>query len=207
MMFCTVVVLCCSRGAKKSSSEVLADSYSGMLRLTQDFEYAAVTYAKIIVSELALPPEQKSIKPLSRKSSSLPLRGECYAVQSIIFHVTNSSLLKRNTDIDESSFQAHSQEVLLGDIDYISTKLLGNDMRGATSLFNCDSSAFSVPLRSIIDYHGFRLLASSQMPIHNEDVRVCVRSFLWSPVRCGCIRRSVWWAHSSSCSAAYSSLS
>jgi len=159
-----------SHGMKKTSDEVLADSYSGMLRLTQDFEYAAVTYAKIIVSELALPPQQKSIKPMSRKTSSLPLRGECYAVQSIVFHVTNSSLLQRNTHIDEASLETSSQELLFGDIDYISTKLLGNDMRGATSLFNCDSSAFHVPLRLMIDYNGFRLLASSLLPIHNDDV-------------------------------------
>lgn len=40
------------------------DKYSSLSHLAQDFIYASKLYAKVIVSELYVPPEHKTIKPV-----------------------------------------------------------------------------------------------------------------------------------------------
>ena len=64
------------------------EKFEALRDLARDFEYAAQLYARLIVSEVCLPAEKKSIKPLETHSGSINAGGTKFiCAGSILFKV------------------------------------------------------------------------------------------------------------------------
>ena len=75
---------------------ISAEKYTKLDHLSRDFEYASKTYAKIIISELPLPLDQKTVKPCSLGG----IAGGCkYVVGGIVFKFALDSLLRGSLQI------------------------------------------------------------------------------------------------------------
>lgn len=66
-----------------SSQNELLRAYEKVSNISRDFIYTATTYGKIIISEVYLPPEDKTIKPIRGGIAG----GEKYLCKGIYFKV------------------------------------------------------------------------------------------------------------------------
>jgi hypothetical protein len=110
---------------------------------SQDFIYSCVTYGRIIISELYLPVEKKTIKPIDMGGVA---GGTKYQALNIVFKFA----------VDDKGFYGS---------DYAAAKVAGCELRGLMAYFNCDVQNLHFPLMSLVDYRGFRLIAMSILPI------------------------------------------
>ncbi|EGG13871.1 hypothetical protein DFA_11632 [Cavenderia fasciculata] len=131
--------------------------YKSLSNIASDFVYCADTFGKIIISELHLPIESKSIKPLDLGGVGGGLK---YIVSDIIFKfVVDTELLpglwmyghvKRS---DEKAQKSASLEI-----------------KGINFLMENASELLRFPLMAIIDYRGYRLLAIARLPINKNTI-------------------------------------
>lgn len=49
-------------------------------------------------------------------------------------------------------------------------KMADNDLKGLISYFNCGMSEVCFPITSIIDWHGFRIIAQAKLPINGSTL-------------------------------------
>jgi len=117
-----------------------------LISLSQDFHHAAKTYGKMIISEVYLPLENKTIKPASVGGQA---GGDKYIVQDILF-----------------KFAVDSHNLFDGD-DWAAAKVAGHERKGLVCYFSLGLPDVCVPLMAIVDYRGFRLIAISLLPIHS----------------------------------------
>lgn len=118
--------------------------------LAKDFVAAAKMYGKIIISEVFLPYKQKTIKPISIGGVA---GGEKYIHRGILFKF------------------AMDWEGLYGGDEY-SAKVASHELKGLARYFSCAVRGLHFPLMALIDYRGFRLTASSILPISHADTLV-----------------------------------
>eukprot|EP01105_Mastigella_eilhardi_P018223 TRINITY_DN4210_c0_g1_i2.p1 TRINITY_DN4210_c0_g1~~TRINITY_DN4210_c0_g1_i2.p1 ORF type:complete len:820 (+),score=192.17 TRINITY_DN4210_c0_g1_i2:941-3400(+) len=117
-----------------------------LMNLAQDFIYAATTFGKIIISELYLPVEQKTIKP--RLSAGGVAGGLKYFVHNIMFKFA----------CDDKKMYGSEEAA---------AKVAGHELKGCISYFNCVTRwvrDITVPLMALVDYRGFRLVAMTELP-------------------------------------------
>lgn len=121
-------------------------AHRALIQLAQDFIYASSTYGRIIISELYLPESEKTIRPIPLGGR---LGGRKYIVQNILFKFA----------VDDSCFYQS---------DYAAAKVAGHELKGLINFFNCDIPGLCLPLMSLVDYRGFRLIAMSILPIEGS---------------------------------------
>ncbi|ELR11467.1 uncharacterized protein ACA1_122080 [Acanthamoeba castellanii str. Neff] len=126
-----------------------AEKFTKLARLAHDFVFAAETYGKIIISELGLPVEKKTIKPVAAGGQA---GGEKYIVQGIFF--------KFALDIFG----------IYGGDEY-AMKAASHDLKGLIHYYSCQIPGLHVPLMALIDYLGFRLIAITILPINNTTIQ------------------------------------
>ena len=116
--------------------------------LELDFVHTASLYGKIIISELALPVHNKTIRPIAVGGIA---GGEKYIVQNILFKfaVDVEGLYKS----DENAMKAAS-----------------HDLNGLMAYHHAGIGAIHLPLMALIDYLGFRLQAISILPISKHTI-------------------------------------
>ncbi|PRP84152.1 hypothetical protein PROFUN_04143 [Planoprotostelium fungivorum] len=122
--------------------------YSQLSNLAQDFVHYAKTYGKLIISELYLPDDQKTIKPNDIGGFA---GGVKYVVKGILFKLAVDS---------------HG---LYGS-DMAAAKVAGNDLKGLVQYFNLGISRLHFPLMALVDYMGFRIQALSLLPINSDTI-------------------------------------
>eukprot|EP01117_Protostelium_nocturnum_P014543 TRINITY_DN5541_c0_g1_i4.p1 TRINITY_DN5541_c0_g1~~TRINITY_DN5541_c0_g1_i4.p1 ORF type:complete len:905 (-),score=337.74 TRINITY_DN5541_c0_g1_i4:2149-4863(-) len=122
--------------------------YSQLSHLAQDFVHCAKTYGKLIISELYLPNDQKTIRPCDIGGFAGGLK-----------YITKGILFKLAVDANE----------LYGS-DMIAAKVAGNDLKGLVQYFNLGVSRLHFPLMALVDYMGFRIQAISLLPINTETL-------------------------------------
>jgi hypothetical protein len=122
--------------------------FETLRNLELDFVYAAQLYGKIIISELSLPVQRKTIKPVSVGGIA---GGEKYVCQNILFKfaVDIEGLYKS----DENAMKAAS-----------------HDLKGLMAFFATNIADLHVPLMATIDYKGFRLQALSMLPVSRSTL-------------------------------------
>ena len=103
----------------------------------------------IIISEVFLPPQRKTIKPIGQRGVA---GGEKYIVNSILF-----------------KFAVDSFNLYGGD-DSSAAKVAGHDLLGLNNYFNCDVEGLCFPLMCLVDYRGFRLIAMSLLPVTEHSI-------------------------------------
>jgi hypothetical protein len=121
-----------------------------LLHLAQDFLYSCVTYGRIILSELALPDAQKTIRPSDVGGVA---GGTKYIAQRIMFKLA----------IDKDGFFGGSN-------DYAAAKVAGHELKGLQAYMNAGVKELHYPLMALVDYRGFRLIAMSILPIDRGTI-------------------------------------
>mmetsp|Transcript_25703 Transcript_25703/g.41443 ORF Transcript_25703/g.41443 Transcript_25703/m.41443 type:complete len:1038 (-) Transcript_25703:3169-6282(-) len=120
--------------------------FSKLSRLISDFQYAALTYGKIIISEKHLDVAEKSIKPQDHLGGYAG--GEKFVVSNIFFRLP----------VDQYN--------LYGGEDF-AAKEANHQLKGLTALYNADIE-LSLPLLAVIHYQGYKLVAMSVLPIQGQ---------------------------------------
>jgi len=122
--------------------------YRELADLAQDFIHSAKTYGKIIISEVYVGSERKTISPLSLGGIA---GGDKYMVNGILFKFA----------VDSAG--------LLGS-DEAASKVAGHDLKGLIAYFNLGIPDLYFPLMALVDYLGFRLIAMSLLPINSSTI-------------------------------------
>ncbi|KYQ91076.1 hypothetical protein DLAC_07979 [Tieghemostelium lacteum] len=138
------------------------DKFQKLSYLALDFVKAAENYGFIIIKEMFMPVEMKTIKPIDIGGIA---GGQKFRCQNILFKF------------------AYDQEVADGHYlyggkypyDLGASKAAGNELKGLSCFFqhaldNELANVLNVPLMCIIDYYGYRLIAMSVLPISKKTL-------------------------------------
>ena len=138
------------------------DKFRDIALLANDFVYAAMTYAKIIVSEQALPDAAKTIPPIQHMGGVAG--GQKFLVQNILFKFALDVRIKSKW---------HSLWMYGGAdaSDEHAMKAAAHELRGLCQYFSAQVPGLHFPLLSLIDYKGFRVIAVSVLPIRRDTIR------------------------------------
>jgi len=129
------------------------EKFTKLRQLASDFAWTAKTYGRIIIGEMMVENQFKTIKPVSQFGGVAG--GSKYVVSGILFKLpscTSSDVMMRLYGGDEWSAKASAAE-----------------LRGLSSMFDAQVSDICVPLLSLLDYMGFRLIAISLLPIKGTE--------------------------------------
>jgi len=113
-----------------------------------EFTETASRIAKTIVSEVSLPLERKSIKP--RRLGGIA-GGEKFLEEGIFF-----------------KFAIDAYKIYGGD--KFAMKAAGHELQGLMAYMDTDTPGLHVPLSTIVDYAGYRVVASARLPISSDTL-------------------------------------
>jgi hypothetical protein len=120
-----------------------------LMLLSNDFVSCAKRYGKIIISENGLPVNNKTIKPAKMGGV---IGGQKFVVQGILFKF------------------AIDAEGVFGKSDYAAAKVAGLEMSAVASCFRCGIKGIHYPLTALLDYKGYRLIASSLLSLEKGSL-------------------------------------
>ena len=148
-------IACGSRNVVHSD-ETLKACYD-LERVARDFRDTARTYGKVIISEVHLPVEAKTLRPLKLGGT---LGGSKYVIRDVLFKLGNGDLFKDYPDPL-----------------YIANKIQGHELKGLKSYFGLffnkgTLGLVSFPLMALIDFKGHRITAMSELPISGHDTLI-----------------------------------
>lgn len=129
-----------------------------LLHVSTNFAYAVKTFAQVIISELHLPDESKSIKP---RREFRGIGGLKYKVNNIFFKF-----------VQETEFNDYNSAF----------KIAGHELKGLIHLFNTvirdqnSGPQLQFPMMTLIDYRGYRVIATSYIPISKDTQKYGRRS-------------------------------
>ena len=130
-------------------------------QLTADFAHASGLYARIIINEMALPDEHKSILPCNIGGIA---GGAKYIVNGILFKFCVDSMIDTNKKI-----------YMYGNLnrrDDLAMKSASQELKSLCCFISAQaSSTLHFPLMSVIDYKGFRMTSVSMLPIDNTTLK------------------------------------
>eukprot|EP00727_Mastigamoeba_balamuthi_P013397 m51a1_g8680 hypothetical protein (1589) ;mRNA; f:172987-179501 len=133
------------------------EKFRRLFHLAHDFVYAAVAYAQIIISELGVPDEDKTIKPIRAGG----------VAGGVKFHCSNI-LFKKLVDTELSSgswmYGGSARD------DAKAAKSGSHELKGIMSWYYADTPGLHFPLMAVIDFKGFRMLAISVLPIDTTTI-------------------------------------
>jgi hypothetical protein len=123
-------------------------------KVARDFIETARTYGRVIISEMHLPMEAKTVRPISMGGV---LGGHKYLVRGVLFKIPNGELFKGYPD------PLH-----------IANKIQGHELKGLSAYFGWffnrgELSQVSFPLMAVIDFKGHRITAMTHLPIKGSQ--------------------------------------
>eukprot|EP01133_Synstelium_polycarpum_P003664 gene3664-4217_t len=134
------------------------EKYRLLSVVANDFVYCANTLGKIIISELNLPDESKTILPLGLGGVAGGFKYKCH---DIIFKFVV------DTEIAEGVWMYGESKRC----DEKAQKSAGHELKGLNHyLEHSKGGVIRFPLMAIIDYRGYRLLAISNLPIGKNTI-------------------------------------
>jgi len=133
-----------------SALEDSAEKYKQLSQIAHEFVYVAETYGRVIISELYLPDDRKSIKPVNLGGRA---GGSKYIVHNILF--------KFALDLFG----------LYGNSDENAQKAAGHDLKGLIHYWGAGVSRLHFPLMALIHYMGHCLIAMSILPLGANSLK------------------------------------
>ncbi|KYQ91377.1 hypothetical protein DLAC_08332 [Tieghemostelium lacteum] len=133
------------------------EKYKKLSNMASDFVYCADTFGKIIISELHLPEESKTIKPLALGGVAGGLKFKC---QDIIFKFVVDTELYPGLWMYGNNKRS----------DEFAQKSANHEIKGLNHFMDISEGLIRFPLMTIIDYRGYRLLAISSLPIGKDTI-------------------------------------
>lgn len=135
------------------------DKYLKLRELAHDFNLTAEVYAKILISELFLSPSEKTIPPSTIGGLA---GGTKFICQGILFKFAV------DVQLPDTNFWMYGKHSAATDS---AMKAAGSELRHIVALSNAvGDTDLRVPLMALIDYRGFRLVASSLLPISSHTI-------------------------------------
>lgn len=129
--------------SQQKSSTVVA-----LAQLYKDFLSIVTQVGKLIIRERHLPIDQRSFKPVEGQGFA---GGEKYIVNNLFFKYA----------VDTSKIYDGIKNAM---------KVAGHELKGLTAYISTGVSGLNYPLMALIDYWGYRLIASSRLPIDSETL-------------------------------------
>ena len=126
--------------------------YAALNAINSDFVTTAVTYGKVLITELFLPAEAKTIRPVAIGGRA---GGVKYLLRGILFKLA---------DGEEGGVYEGSDDA--------AAKAMGHEIVSANSYFRCAIPGLHLALQVLIDYKGFRMHAQAELPIDTDTLRV-----------------------------------
>lgn len=128
-------------------------SCEALEELSRDFVETARVYGRVIISELHMPMEAKTVRPIEVGGV---LGGNKYLVRGVLFKMADAH--------DQNMFAAYPDPIA------IANKVQGHELKGLKAYFGWFFNRgridlVSFPLTAIIDYKGHRIIAMTQLPI------------------------------------------
>lgn len=152
----------------ESTPEQTNRKYESLAKLSVDFVDVCKVYGKVIISELFLPDELRSIKV---KNIGGVAGGQKYIVNGILFKLAQDSEVAPGRFIYGGSRGANEE---------LAAKAAGHDLKGAVQylnfFFNRDSGGGErrlskedprVTMQALVDYRGFRLMCMPLLPLQH----------------------------------------
>lgn len=135
------------------------EKYLKLRELAHDFNLTAEVYAKILISELFLSPSEKTIPPSTIGGLA---GGTKFICQGILFKFAVDVQLPDSNFWMYGKYSAATEYAM---------KAAGSELRHIVALSNAvGDTDLRVPLMALIDYRGFRLVASSLLPIASHTI-------------------------------------
>ena len=131
-------------------SKQRTDTYVELIGLAEDFVTSAKRYGQIIISEVYLPLSKKTLRPDSTVGGVIG--GDKYIVHNIMFKFA----------IDSAG--------VFGGNDESAAKVAGLELKGLQAYMSSNTPDLCYPLMALIDYKGFRLVASSFLPLTHSSL-------------------------------------
>jgi len=146
-----------------SSCEALEDGHlwGKYYRIAQEFSDTANLYAKIIISEMCLPIEQRTIKPVDVGGVA---GGQKYIFHNILFKFALDSMVFN----DPPMWMYGGTN---GPDDEHAVKAAKNELKGLEAYSTMYSGNLSFPMMAVIDYKGYRLVAMSVLPVNKQTIK------------------------------------
>ncbi|KYQ96957.1 leucine-rich repeat-containing protein (LRR) [Tieghemostelium lacteum] len=132
--------------------------FSKLSHLARDFVFSAKSYAQIIINELCVPLDQKTIKPIDVGGFAGGLKYHCH---NILFKFAMDTMLGKECWMYGGKAPR----------DDYAAKAASNELKGLTSYYTAGVEGLNYPMMALIDYKGFRLIALSVLPISSETIR------------------------------------
>lgn len=135
------------------------EKYLKLRELAHDFNLTAEVYAKILISELFLSPSEKTIPPSTIGGLA---GGTKFICQGILFKFAV------DVQLPNSPFWMYGKHTAATEY---AMKAAGSELRHIVAFSNAvGETDLRVPLMALIDYRGFRLVASSLLPIASHTI-------------------------------------
>jgi hypothetical protein len=135
------------------------EKYLKLRELAHDFNLTAEVYAKILISELFLSPNEKTIPPSTIGGLA---GGTKFICQGILFKFAV------DVQLPDTPFWMYGKTSAATEY---AMKAAGSELRHIVALSNAlGDTDLRLPLMALIDYRGFRLVASSILPIGTHTI-------------------------------------
>lgn len=128
-----------------------------------NFYHAATLYAQIIITEMALANEQKTIQPVDIGGVA---GGSKFVVDGILFKFARDVQILSDPVLFMYGGSKRRDDLAM--------KAAGNELKGlcaALASTTCTSTPIHMPFMIMVDYLGFRLVATSLLPIDSSTLR------------------------------------
>jgi len=128
-------------------------------KMSEDFASIATMYAKVFITERNT---SERFKSLHQKKIGGVAGGDKFIVDSILFKVSDDKKIRRNPDRYLYGGESPNVEMAM--------KAAGNELIGAIHYSKHLPEKFFVPMQTLVDYQGFRVVAMPLLPINSKTL-------------------------------------
>lgn len=148
------------RTVGKGLKQLVAEDVRAISRLSHDFVKQAEIYGKVIINELNVPDEWKTIKPANVGGVA---GGAKYIVQGILYKFCLDPIVSKKPLVWLYGGERPDDDNAM--------KAAGLELQGLGLIATSQMTQLHVPLMALIDYKGFRLIATSLLPIGPDTLK------------------------------------
>jgi hypothetical protein len=135
--------------------------YPQIAALTQQFQETAYVYGRLIISERALAPDARSIKPIHIGGVA---GGDKYLHNGILFKFATDPVIAELNGRPVYLFGGQQPS------DEKAIKAMSRELLGADRYWGAFQDELHYPMMCLIDHKGFRMLAMAVLPISHDTI-------------------------------------
>ena len=148
---------------KGYQNAIISGNWALIAEITKEFTHLAVQYSRILVEELGLPLSQRTITPIQAGGVA---GGEKYLLHGLLFKFAIDPTCRIYADADLA--RASAGHELKGLDAVMEASGAFDPQRYYSRVGAAAAEPIFFPLQCLVDYRGYRLIASSLLPIQNR---------------------------------------